>query len=71
MATVDRNPYPFADRRSAKFMAKFFVKSLLGTGCLLVGLVLIMTLWLIPLGVPLSLVGVALLVTAVDSPVYP
>jgi len=71
MATVDHDSYPLADRRSAKFMAKFFVKSLIGTGFLLAGLIMIMTLWLIPLGVPLSLVGVALMMTAVDSPVWP
>lgn len=71
MATVDRNPYPLAGRRGAEFMAKFFAKGLLGMGCLLVGLVLTMTFWLIPLGVPLSLVGVALLVTAGESMVWP
>jgi hypothetical protein len=38
-------------------------QGLLGAVCLLVGLVLTLTLWLLPIGLPLALLGCALIVT--------
>ena len=42
-------------------------QGLLGAVCLLVGLVLTLTLWLLPIGLPLALLGCALIATPRDK----
>ncbi len=64
MATVSP-PRPSADYdRKAQRAALYLGEELFGGACLLVGLAMSITLFLIPFGIPLALIGVAFLVSA-------
>jgi hypothetical protein len=67
MATVPRTR-TFANRlHKVESLAAHVGKDILGGICLVIGVALSATLFLIPLGVPLALLGVALLVTASED----
>ena len=67
MATVPHSRHtPDRIHKAGRF-ALFLGEEVLGAMCLLTGLVLTMTLFLLPVGIPLALLGVALMVSATES----
>lgn len=66
MATVPHNRHTPSRIHNAGRFTLFMGKKVLGAMCLLIGLVLTMTLFLLPVGIPLALVGVALMVSATE-----
>jgi hypothetical protein len=67
MATVPHNRHtPDRIHKAGRF-ALFVGEEILGSMCLLTGLMLTITLFLLPVGIPLALLGVALMVSATES----
>ena len=67
MATVSQSRHIAGRFHSAMIKALRAGQGILGAACLLVGSPLIITLWLMPIGLPLAFVGFAMLVTAAEA----
>ena len=67
MATVPHSRHTPSHIHKAGRFALLLGEEVLGAMCLMTGLVLTMTLFLLPVGIPLALVRVALMVSVTKS----